>query len=104
MKTGGIGGGHTISGLYFECRADLVEAIKKLKGYKVGEDGKIFFKDKLVAQSLKKNKLYKYLDANGVDYKALLSARLLPDSAILVFSTKTLYVIEMKFQKITGLI
>ena len=62
MKTGGIGGGHTISGLYFEGRADLVEAIKKLKGYKVGEDGKIFFKDKLVAQSLKKNKLYKYLD------------------------------------------
>lgn len=102
MKTGGKGGAKTKTGLYFEGRSDLVEAIRALKGYKVDANGQIFFHKELVAQSLKKNALYKFLDSKGVNYKALLSARLLPDQAILVFSTKTLYIIEMKFQKVGG--
>ncbi len=102
MKAGGIGGAKTKSGLRFEGRTDLVEAIKSLRDYKVNEAGEIFFKGELVAQSLKKNKLYKFLEGKGVNYKTLLSAKLLPDAAILVFSTKTLYIIEVKFQNTPG--
>ena len=102
MKAGGVGGAKTKTGLYFEGRSDLIEAIKALPGYEVDKDGAILFEGSPVAQSLKKGALYKFLDAKGVDHKALLSARLLPDAAVLVFSTKTLYIIEMKFQKVGG--
>jgi len=102
MKTGGTGGAKTKTGLIFEGRTDLVEALKKVRGYKVNKDGEIFFNGELLALSLKKGALYKFLDTKGVDHKKLLSAKLLPDQAILVFSTKTLYIIEMKFQKVGG--
>lgn len=102
MKRGGTGGAKTKTGLIFEGRTDITTALRLLKGYKVDDNGQIFYQGKLVAISLKKSALYKFLNLNGVDYKTLLSSKLLPDQAILVFSTKTLYVIEMKFQKITG--
>lgn len=102
MKSGGVGGANTKTGLFFETRSDLIEAIKKLDGYEVAKSGEISFKGKPVALSLRKNALYKYLEKQGLDYKTILSKRLLPDEAILVYETKTLYVVEMKFQAIAG--
>lgn len=102
MKKGGKGGANTKTGLYFENRTDLVEIIRNIPGYKVSSSGEVFFKGELVAQSLKKHALYKFLGSKSVDYKTLLSKKLLPDQAILVSSTNTLYIIEVKFQETPG--
>jgi len=56
-----------------------------------------------VAEIYQKNSLYKYLLApNGVDYRTLLSKKLLPDNAIFVISKNTLFVIEIKYQGVAG--
>lgn len=102
MIKGGKGGANTKTGLHFESRADMLELFRKREGYKVLPDGSILFKDKLVAQHLRKNKLYKFLENKGVDYRKIISKKLLPDDALYVPSAKTLFVIEMKFQKVAG--
>src|SRR3989344_4087276 len=95
MKTGGIGGANTKTGLVFEGRVDILEVFKRVPGYKVHTDGTIYFKDKAVAHHLRKNLLYKFLKSKDIDYKDILSKKLLPDDAIYVPSAKTLYIKEM---------
>jgi hypothetical protein len=102
MKTGGIGGSSTKTGLHFEKRADFLKVLDTVPGYSVHTDGVISFKGKPVAQHLRKGKLYKYLKEEGVNVDKLISKRLHPDDAILVSKSKTLFVIEMKFQKVAG--
>lgn len=101
MREGGIGGGNTITGLNFERGRDIISVIKKVKGYSV-EKNIIFFKEKEVARSYKKHGLYAYLQTRGVSYKKIISKKLLPDEAIYVIVNNTLFIIEMKFQKVTG--
>lgn len=102
MKAGGIGGAKTKTGLVFEGRVDILKVFANVPGYKVHKDGSIHFQEKLVAHHLRKNLLYKFLESKGVDYKEILSKKLLPDDAIFVPATKSLYIIEMKFQKVAG--
>ncbi len=101
MKTGGIGGGNTITGLNFEKKTDILKLLKSKKGYKV-KNNIVYFEDKEVARSFKKNGLYKFLESKGVDYTKILSKKLLPDEAIYVIINNTLYIIEVKFQKVAG--
>ncbi|OGM98103.1 MAG: hypothetical protein A2735_00120 [Candidatus Yanofskybacteria bacterium RIFCSPHIGHO2_01_FULL_41_21] len=101
MINKGIGGGNTITGLNFEREGDILELLKKQKGYTV-KGHIIFYKDKEVAQSYRKNALYKYLESKKVDYKKYLSKKLLPDEALYVIVNNTLFIIEMKFQKVAG--
>jgi hypothetical protein len=101
MKENGIGGGNTITGLNFEKETDIIDLLRSTKGYKV-KDSVIYYEGKEVARSMRKNALYKYLDSRGVDYKTILSKKLLPDEAIYVITNNTLYVIEVKFQKVAG--
>jgi len=101
MKEKGIGGGNTITGLNFEKESDILELLKKQKGYSV-KGNNIFYEGKEVAQSFRKNALYKYLESRGVDYKKHLSKKLLPDEALYVIINNTLFIIEMKFQKVAG--
>jgi len=102
MIEGGKGGGNTKSGLHFEGKVDFLEVLKGVPGYEVKDDGSILFNGEVVALNLRKNALYKFLESKGVDYKEILSKRLLPDDAIYVLETKTFYVIEIKFQKVAG--
>ena len=102
MKTGGIGGASTKTCLVFEGRVDILEVFKRVPGYTVQADGTILFKDKAVAHHLRKSLLYKFLKSKGVDYKDILSKKLLPDDAIYVPSAGMLYIIEMKFQRVAG--
>lgn len=44
----------------------------------------IFYRDKLVARLFKKHKFYTFLDESEVEWKTMLSKRLLPDDALLV--------------------
>lgn len=101
MKEGGIGGAKTKSGLIFEGKVDFLTLIEKQENYKV-EGNKIFYKNKKVALSFKKNGLYKYLDEKGVDWNKTISTKLLPDDAIFVITKNTLFVLEIKFQKVGG--
>src|SRR3989344_5004588 len=101
MKEKGFGGGNTITGLNFERECDILELLQKQKGYEVKENT-IFYKGKEVAKSYRKNGLYKYLESRGVDYKKYLSKKLLPDEAIYVIVNNTLFIVEVKFQKVAG--
>ncbi len=101
MINKGRGGGNTITGLNFERGRDIVSFVKKLGGYSV-KGNIIYFKNKEVARSYKKYGLYIYLKSQGVDYKKFISKKLLPDEAVYVICNNTLFIIEMKFQKIGG--
>jgi hypothetical protein len=101
MIKGGVGGGNTTTGLIFEGRVDILSLLASKKDYKVQEDV-VYYKDKQVALCLAKHKLYKWLKIQGVDYKKIITKKLLPDEALYVIIDNTLYVIEMKFQGTPG--
>lgn len=102
MKKSGTGGGRTITGLKFESRVALKKVLSSLPGYKI-EDDKVYFNGNKVAELYEKHKLYKnLLEPNNIDYSSIISKKLLPDEAILILSRNTLYIIEIKFQEVTG--
>jgi len=102
MKKGGTGGGKTITGLRFESRITLEKAISALPGYRVKND-KVHFKSRKIAEFYPKHKLYKnLLESHKINYKKLISKKLLPDDAILIIKDKTLFIIEIKFQGVAG--
>ena len=101
MKKGGIGGANTKTGIYFEGKVDFLTFIKKQSNYSVkGND--IFYKGKKVAMSFKKHGLYNYLEKEEIDYKKFISKKLLPDDAIFVIVNNTVFILEIKFQEVTG--
>lgn len=100
MIKGGKGGSNTQTGLRFEERINLATAIDSLDYFEVKGDD-VLFKGKKVAQLYTKNKLYKnLLEDKGVNYKDIISKRLLPDEAVLIGNT--LFIVEMKFQYVAG--
>lgn len=101
MKAKGIGGGNTITGLNFEKERDILEILKKAKGYSV-KSGVIYYQGKEVARSYRKQGLYRLLSERKVDWRKLVSKRLFPDEALYVIVNNTLFIIEMKFQKVAG--
>ena len=101
MIENGVGGGNTITGLNFERETDILELLKSKPGYRV-EGNIIFYEEKEVARSFRKNSLYVYLASKGLDYKNYLSKKLLPDEALYVIVNNTLFIIEVKFQQVAG--
>lgn len=101
MKKNGIGGANTKTGLYYEGKVDFLTFIKNQKNYSV-KGNTIFYNGEKVALSFKKYGLYKYLKENGIDYKKFISKRLLPDDAIFVVVNNTMFILEIKFQEVTG--
>ena len=105
MKKDGVGGGNTITGLVFEKTVDLITLLSAIKGYKVekstvGYD--VFFNKEKVARCFKKHDFYKFLDENQINYKEILSKKLLPDDALLVIVRETLFIVEVKYQQVAG--
>jgi len=102
MKKGGVGGAKTKTGLKFESRISLENAFQALKGYDVAGD-EVYYNGQKIAEFYQKYKLYKnLLEPNGVNYKDIISKKLLPDEAILLFNNNTLFIIEIKFQEVPG--
>lgn len=99
-----VGGGANTNrnGLEFERGTDLAEAFKEHPLYKLNGDGIVErTTGREVGRMYSKNKLYKnLLEANGIDYHAIVSKKLLADDALLV--GKTLIVIEKKYQAGAG--
>lgn len=101
MIENGIGGGNTITGLNFEKETDILELLNSKKNYTV-KNSVVYYKNKEVARSYRKNSLYVFLQSKGVDYKKIISKKLLPDEALYVIVNNTLFVVEVKFQKVAG--
>ena len=101
MKKKGFGGGNTITGLKFEKGRDILSILSNIKGYSI-KGNVIFYFEKEVARSYRKYGLYKFLESQGIDYKKIISKKLLPDEALYVIVNNTLFVIEMKYQEVTG--
>lgn len=101
MKKGGIGGGNTKTGLNFEGEVDFLVFIEKQPHYSV-KGNAIFYDKKQVALSFKKNGLYKYLEAQGINYYEFISKKLLPDDAVFVITNNTFFILEIKFQEVAG--
>jgi hypothetical protein len=101
MKEKGKGGGNTITGLNFEKEKDVLSLLKSKRGYKIRGNA-VYYNGEEVARSYKKNALYKFLELKKVDYRKIISKKLLPDEAIYVIVNNTLFVIEVKFQKVSG--
>lgn len=101
MISNGVGGGNTITGLNFEKECNILELLESIKGYSV-LGNIISYEGKEVAQSFRKNALYIYLKTKGIDYKQILSKKLLPDEALYVVINNTLFIVEIKFQQVAG--
>jgi len=101
MKKKGFGGGNTITGLKFEKGRDILSILRNTKGYSI-KGNVIYYLGKEVARSYRKHGLYKFLESQGVDYKKIISKKLLPDEALYVIVKNTLFVIEMKYQEVAG--
>src|SRR3989344_8245982 len=101
MITGGKGGGNTLTGRNFEKEKDILDLLSKTPGYSVKENI-ISYKGKEVARSYRKNGLYKFLESQGVHHSEIFSKKLLPDEALYVIVNNTMFVLEIKFQKVAG--
>lgn len=101
MKKGGIGGANTKTGLYFEGKVDFLTFIHRQRNYSV-RGSRIFYKGEAIALSFKKYGFYTYLEGKGIDYKKIISKRLLPDDTIFVVANNTFFIIEVKSQGVEG--
>ncbi|MBM4285324.1 MAG: hypothetical protein FJ128_08745 [Deltaproteobacteria bacterium] len=107
MKTGGVGGANTLTGLNFEGKVNFQMLLGNIPGYTVerisGKAGMgVFFEKELVARCFRKFDFYKFLEESGVEWKKMLSKKLLPDDAMLVIIRETLFIIEVKYQQVPG--
>lgn len=102
MILGGKGGGNTKTGLLFEGKTDLSTFLNQQNGYRVENDN-VFYKDELVGRIFKKHSFYNvFLKELNIDWRALISKKLLPDDSIFVIISNTLFVIGCKFQQVAG--
>jgi len=107
MRTGGRGGANTVSGLRFERRVDLQKILASIPGYSLIRNPEkagvsVLYEGKEVARCFRKLDFYDYLTENGVDYSRIISKKLIPDDTLLVIVRETLFIIEVKFQRVPG--
>ncbi len=101
MKTGGTGGANTKTGLAFEGKTDILTFLSKQQDYSVAGNI-VYYQGTEVARTYKKYAFYEFLKEHDIDWTKIISKRLLPDDAIFVIIKNTLYIIEVKFQKVAG--
>ena len=103
MIKGGQGGGNTKTGLLFEGEADLINFLDSQTGYSV-KSGVVYYHNEEVAKVFQKHGLYRFLEEIGIEWKSVLSKKLLPDNCLYVIVNNTLFVIEVKFQQVLALL
>lgn len=102
MIRGGTGGGSTVTGLQFEGRVSLGDALTRTGIFRV-EGGKVMREGAHVATLCAKHAFYNdFLVPKRVHWQSLISQQLLPDEAIHVIPNNKLYVVEIKFQQVAG--
>ncbi len=101
MIKNGKGGGNTKTGLVFEGKVDLSTFLSQLPGYRLLGD-LVFYNNEKVARVFKKHGFYDFLKELGIDWEKVISKKLLPDDSIYVIINNTLFIIECKFQQVSG--
>lgn len=103
MKKNSNKGNSTTTGLKFEKNVNLNDSLLK-EGYTINNDNieKIYLNGELIGYSLQKNSLYKWLINQGINWKNLISKKLLPDDCFYNIKTDTIYILEKKYQQTTG--
>ena len=101
MIKGGTGGATTNkTGLSFEKTTSLADALSAAGFEIVGSE---ILKDSIaMGQLIEKQKLYGFLDSRGVDWRKILSAKLLPDEAVYAIRSNSLTIVEKKWQETSG--
>jgi len=102
MKAKGKGGANTKTGLIFEGKTDLATFLVRQKNYSIDSQGNVYYFGKQVARIFKKHGLYQFLKEYSIDWRTIVSKRLLPDDSIHVVIKNTVYIIECKYQKVGG--
>ena len=107
MVKSGKGGAKPLTGKIFEEKVDFLDLLKKTNGYTIKKADKktsleLYFDDKLVTRAFKKHDFYRFLEENDIDWKKIISKKLLPDDALLVIVRETLFNIEVKYQQAAG--
>lgn len=101
MIKGGKGGANTNkTGLKFERETSLKSALEE-SGFTILGD-EIYSGGSATGLLLGKHKLYKFLDAENVDWRNLISAQLLPDDAVLSNPAQRITIVEKKWQEVSG--
>ena len=102
MIKGGKGGGNTTSGSVFELKVDLATALANMKNIEV-DDYEVKKNGKLIGNVFKEYSLYEhFIKKNNINWKDRISKRLIPDDAYFCIKTRTLTIIEKKFQSGSG--
>ena len=101
MIKNGKGGGNTKTGLIFEGKTDLQTFLAAQEGYTVN-GGRVYYHGEFVARVFKKHGFYKFLEELDIDWKKIISKKLIPDDSIYVIINNTLFIIECKFQQVAG--
>jgi hypothetical protein len=98
---GGTGGANTNkTGLEFERSTSLADALSS-NGFVLNGDF-VIEEERKVGQLIEKAKLYKFLDAAGVDWVNLISSKLLPDEACYSIGANSVTIVEKKWQEVSG--
>ena len=101
INTHGGGAKTNEVGLKFEQDTSLTNALVAA-GYFIS-NGEVYAHRDKIALVASKNDLYKrLLEPRGIDFKKIISKKLLPDDALYVYDTNTVYIIEKKFQHKAG--
>ncbi len=116
MISGGLGGANTKTGLVFEDKVDLKTLLLNIDGYQVIQSNAInnmqlkkhnkkydiFYKNKLIAHIFQKHAFYTFIESFGIDYRNIVSKKLLPDDCLHLIIRETLFIVEVKFQSVAG--
>ena len=101
MIKNGVGGANTKTGLVFEGKTDLATFLSLQEGYSMSGEN-VYYNGEQVARVFKKGAFYKFLEEYGINWKEVISKRLYPDDSIYVVINNTMFIIECKFQQVSG--
>ena len=100
-NTHGGGNRTNVNGLKFERLSNILKMITNQTNHSIVENGIYSSENVHVATFYEKYGFYKlFLNQHNVDWKNIISARLLPDSVITTHDT--VFIIEMKYQNSPG--
>lgn len=99
-NTHGGGALTNANGLHFEQTTSLDAALQR-KGYVISSTGEVYYNNILIGYSKAKHKFRKFLEASGVDL-SVNSDVMLPDDTFINIRTRTVYIVEKKFQSSAG--
>lgn len=95
----------TLTGLRLERKVDFQKLIGSIPEYSVrklpDQAGMgVFFENKLVARCFRKYDFYEFLAESKIDWRQVLSKKLLPDDAPLVIIREILFIIEVRCRQV----